>query len=478
MGITKLMHMKESPKCAYEHLHNGIKYILNEEKTCNGIWVGGNAGGQPQEILENFLETKKKFGKMDGRQGYHFVISFKPGEVDEQKAYDIVKDFCENYLGDHYDYVFAIHNDKAHMHGHIIFNSVSREDGYKYHYENGDWKKYIQPVTDRVCKKHGVSPLEFDEQQPVGESYISYFSKQNGRLNYGNIIRADIDFAIQNAKNMDDFFDRIQMLGYGVRIGHSSIYGDYFSLKMPGLNADGKEHAARKNHRLGKGYSWDEIQQRIKHKHGPRTYEDVMQKLNDIVPSHLRAMVTMKGRSQVGHRLYQAVNYYQLPNPYAVPAGRVRKDMLQINKLIRNCQYLETHQINSKAQLAHRGKQLETEIAELKLEQRSLYRVKDLEADIDSEQKEILKRCRWLNKELQSPWTLDDKSYEDMEDELRQLQEQIPLNIIENNERLQELNRRMKDLRNEKRMVDQLLIDEERSEPEKPVMAVTTGNGL
>lgn len=72
---------------------------------------------------------------MHGRQGYHFVISFEPGETDADEAYKITKEFAKKYLGENYDYVFATHTDKNHIHSHLIFNSVSRTDGYKYRYE-------------------------------------------------------------------------------------------------------------------------------------------------------------------------------------------------------------------------------------------------------------------------------------------------------------------------------------------------------
>ena len=126
MAVTKLMHLKQGKKSMAAHLQNCICYILNPAKTGNGLWVGGNAGTKANEVFRTMVDTKRYWDKMDKRQGYHFVISFKPGETDEATAYQAVRDFCEEYLEDNYDYVFAIHNDKEHMHGHIVFNSVSR----------------------------------------------------------------------------------------------------------------------------------------------------------------------------------------------------------------------------------------------------------------------------------------------------------------------------------------------------------------
>ena len=111
----------------HRHLANAVKYILdeknNEAKTCDGLYVGGNAGYDSEDIIKTFLDTKELYGKLHGRQGYHFVISFEPGETDADEAYTITKEFAKKYLGENYDYVFATHTDKNHIHSHLIFNT-------------------------------------------------------------------------------------------------------------------------------------------------------------------------------------------------------------------------------------------------------------------------------------------------------------------------------------------------------------------
>ena len=74
----------------HRHLANAVQYILdeknNEAKTCDGLYVGGNAGYDSEDIIKTFLNTKELYGKLHGRQGYHFVISFEPGETDADEA--------------------------------------------------------------------------------------------------------------------------------------------------------------------------------------------------------------------------------------------------------------------------------------------------------------------------------------------------------------------------------------------------------
>lgn len=72
---------------------------------------------------------------------------------------EVIKEFCEEYLGDDFDYVFSIHNDQKHMHGHIVFNSVNRMSGYKYRYENGDCSHFLPPASLRHLSGHWKSLL-------------------------------------------------------------------------------------------------------------------------------------------------------------------------------------------------------------------------------------------------------------------------------------------------------------------------------
>ena len=51
-------------------------------------------------------ETKRNFGKIDKRQGYHIIISFKENEVNPETAFEITQKFVEEYLAKSYEAVF------------------------------------------------------------------------------------------------------------------------------------------------------------------------------------------------------------------------------------------------------------------------------------------------------------------------------------------------------------------------------------
>lgn len=68
--------------------------------------------------------------------------------------------------------VYVVHDNTAHVHSHIVFNSVSFVDGKKYRYEKGDWAKYIQPITNKLCQEYGLSIIDVDDgNKEKGKQY-------------------------------------------------------------------------------------------------------------------------------------------------------------------------------------------------------------------------------------------------------------------------------------------------------------------
>lgn len=463
MVITKLMHMKESPGCPYNHLRSAIYYILdvkhNGKKTGYGALVGGNSGTDHKEILENFLETKRAFGKTDGRQGYHFVISFAKGEADEMTAYDVIREFCEEYLGDRYDYVFAVHIDKAHMHGHVIFNSVSRVDGYKYHYQKGDWEREIQPVTDRICVEHQLSPLTFEDER-VGVSYASWAAEKKGDYNWSHIIRADIDYAVWHSKTFEEFQEIMEQMNYTLRFGHSKkLDKDYITYTF--TSEDGKQHRRRSYH-FPAGYSREEIMQRIVTKEGSKSYEEIMRQLEKQTAGYLRSGVLKSMRTYT--RLYQAVSYYKLPNPFAVPAHRVRKDMIRIDKLLEECRYLKDNKVKSRASLEQRQQWITKKLEQLLAERRKLYAIHN---QMGEEQLAAMEQYHELQKKMLLAKQEGSSRFEEIDDRIADMEKIYPHDLLEGKGRIEAYGKEIAGLRKELRLLKRIL-DTEKGQ-EQPV---------
>ncbi len=383
MAITKLGHMKESSRGnPGRHLQNAIEYIMNPEKTEHRLLVGGNSGSAPAEVYQTFLDTKMDYGKLYGRQGYHFVISFKPGEVSLEQLHELTQRWCNTYLGDDYDYVYALHNDQAHLHSHIIFNSVSRTTGYKYRYENGDWEKNIQPVTDQLCQELNLPMLAYEKENPKGKHYAEHSAEKKGKATDKDVLLADIDAAINKALDYADFLENMKDMGYGITEGYSKKMQRAFLY----FKSDEMKYA-RKSYRLGMGYDLQDIKGRIEKRHMEPMHQE---KRNNSAPKvksmqdfssgisipqdsrHSgRTIHYMKG-IQVWYvrRTYLAAH---IRNPYAVRDRQYRKDIRRVEQLAENCRFLMRNQITNR-------RELEESLSGMKKVQKEMYQNQDIQA--------------------------------------------------------------------------------------------------
>lgn len=370
MATTILKNLKEAKnRKPSQHLQNAINYILNPDKTENGLWVGSNCGITSQEIYDAMMSTKNEFNKTWGRQGYHYVISFKPGEADERTCYNVGKEFCEKYLGEGFEYVYAVHNDHAHMHCHIVFNSVGRYDGSKYRYVNGDWEKYIQPVTDEISEKYGLSRLEYDKSNKrVGRSYAEHKALKADKFTWKSIIRLDIDMAISNASNIEEFYSEMKRMGYKIRIGHSEKHGEYAAYSHPAMkNVNGRtSKAARRDYILGEEYTIAGIKKRIADKKITNYYVAadtvyVKEQLNTI--SEHKNMSRFEVCAVVRYQHARQYHYFDMQLKDQI---QVRKDLLEIDKLRDECNYILDNNITDPDIARQRMKDVRQEIRKVK----------------------------------------------------------------------------------------------------------------
>ena len=212
MAITKILNIKESEgRNPASHLKNALEYIQNPDKTEECILVGG-INCLPDTAFEQMEETKNIFHKTGKRQGYHVIISFSPEEkVTAEQAMYVLEHFAKDELGDDYEAVYAVHTDREHMHGHLIWNSVSMTTGKKYNSPKGNWKNHLQPITNKYCDELGLSimPAEYS-RNPKNISR----DKWEKEMSMKEIILRDAKMCAYAAGNVEHFKYLMKRLGY------------------------------------------------------------------------------------------------------------------------------------------------------------------------------------------------------------------------------------------------------------------------
>ena len=212
MAITKILNIQESEgRNPASHLKNALEYIQNPGKTEECILVGG-INCLPDTAFEQMEETKNIFHKTGKRQGYHVIISFSPEEkVTAEQAMYVLEHFAKDVLGDDYEAAYAVHTDRKHMHGHLIWNSVSLTTGKKYNSPKSNWKNHLQPITNKYCDELGLSimPAEYS-RNPKNISR----DKWEREMSMKEIILRDAKMCAYAAGNVEHFKYLMKRLGY------------------------------------------------------------------------------------------------------------------------------------------------------------------------------------------------------------------------------------------------------------------------
>ena len=212
MAITKILNIQESEgRNPTTHLKNALEYIQNPDKTEECVLVG-SINCLPDTAFEQMEETKNIFHKTGKRQGYHVIISFSPEEkVTAEQAMYVLEHFAKDVLGDDYEAVYAVHTDREHMHGHLIWNSVSMTIGKKYNSPKGNWRNHLQPITNKYCDELGLSimPAEYS-RNPKNISR----DKWEKEMSMKEIILRDAKMCAYAAGNVEHFKYLMKRLGY------------------------------------------------------------------------------------------------------------------------------------------------------------------------------------------------------------------------------------------------------------------------
>lgn len=212
MAITKILNIQESDgRNPASHLKNALEYIQNPDKTEECVLVG-SINCLPDTAFEQMEETKNIFHKTGKRQGYHVIISFSPEEkVTAEQAMYVLEHFAKDVLGNDYEAVYAVHTDREHMHGHLIWNSVSMTTGKKYNSPKGNWKNHLQPITNKYCDELGLSimPAEYS-RNPKNISR----DKWEKEMSMKDIILRDAKMCAYASGNVEHFKYLMKRLGY------------------------------------------------------------------------------------------------------------------------------------------------------------------------------------------------------------------------------------------------------------------------
>ena len=369
-------------------LDRAVKYVMNKEKTTavslqDALDYAANRDKTEQSCFESsyactletafadMRQTKEQWHKPGGVQGYHLVQSFAAGEVTPELAHQIAKELADRVLGGQYEYVIGTHLNTGHIHSHIVWNSVSRIDGKKYHSNGKSYVTEIRAASDELCRKYKLSVIDTETSHHVAKPYAEWLAEKNGQPTWRTAIRQDVDDAIQQSLTWRQFLSVLERKGYEVRMGR----------KYPVLRPPGKERFVRFK-TLGKRYTPEAIQTRILYPQFNRCFVE-----NSPCVQYGRLHGGKPRRKLTGLRALYYRYLYELgalPRKPSRPSYAVRQDAYKLDQRIRQMEFLSRNNIDTLTQLETHRQALQTEIRQLLTKRKQLPKTDDVQSQHES----------------------------------------------------------------------------------------------
>ena len=370
-------------------LDRAVKYVMNKEKTTavslrDALDYAANRDKTEQSCFESsyactletafadMRQTKERWHKSGGVQGYHLVQSFAAREVTPELAHQIAKELADRMLGGRYEYVIGTHLNTGHIHSHIVWNSVSCVDSKKYRSNDKNYVTEIRAASDELCRKYKLSIIDTENSHHVAKPYAEWMAEKNGQPTWRTAIRQDVDEAIQQSLTWRQFLGALEHKGYEVRMGR----------KYPVLRPPGKERFVRFK-TLGKRYTPEVIQNRLLYPQFDRCFVE-----NSPHVQYSRLHSGKKPRRKLtGLRALYYRYLYELgalPRKPRRPSYAVRQDAYKLNQRIRQMEFLSKHNIDTLEQLETHRKALQTEIGQLQTKRKQLPKTDDVQSQHES----------------------------------------------------------------------------------------------
>lgn len=217
-------------KTISQSLKARIDYVKNPEKTNGGELITAYACS-PETADAEFLLARNEYLATTGRTHRNEVIayqlrqSFKPGEVTPEEANQIGYELASQFLRGDHAFIVATHNDRRHIHNHIVFCATTLDCTHKFRnvYRSD---RLLAKLSDQICAEHNLSVINEPNSQskPYDQELMT-----KGEISSRNILRMSIDAALRmQPEGFDALIQLLEDAGCWIKRGAQ------ISIKPPG----------------------------------------------------------------------------------------------------------------------------------------------------------------------------------------------------------------------------------------------------
>lgn len=213
---------------------NVINYAAKDSKKekNESLFYGVNCADNPVIAAYQMQKTKELYGKTDGRQYKHYVLSFAPGEISVEKAKTYANELADKCFGERYEVAVGVHiNSKGgKIHAHFVVNSVSFLDGKKLHFSKSDLENF-KKINDNIAKKYNLKIIDRTKDAVKARGRPQMYSQAeyrqfNAKTKDSWIAQCAVAVhqTIKNKpKNFADFAEQMQAKGWRAQVRGKNI---------------------------------------------------------------------------------------------------------------------------------------------------------------------------------------------------------------------------------------------------------------
>ena len=240
-------------KTTAQTFSDSLHYITNPAKTRNGELIS-TYGCDPRTSHQEFHLTKQDYDKSIGVAAnkkdvllYHMRISFKPGEITPEDATKLCHEMALRWTKGKHQFVVATHDDKNHIHCHIMYNAVNIEADRKY---KNFWfsSRALRRMSDIMCLENGLSVIE--NPKSSRGSYGDWLGSKKEPSSRELLEQLIDKILAQKPTSFDDFIKMLEIEGCEFKRSRRSV-------RLP------KTKGFLRLNGLGDDYTEDAIKERI-----------------------------------------------------------------------------------------------------------------------------------------------------------------------------------------------------------------------
>ena len=245
------------------------EYVVRDEKVKSRHFCGINCDDNPESAFDDFVTTKIEFNKYNpdderSREFKHYSISFDPKESKVLGA-EAINKMCKEIVEripefKNFQISIATHEDKNHIHSHIIVNSVNMLDGHKIQLSK-DFLTKFQYICNEYTKEQGLNTHKLPNELRINDKNVSYnrvdySAHLKGKISKTEQFARKIENIIKNTKNRYELFKAMKDNNLTMKWNDDKNYSEKLNIGKITIidNITGEKHRLE---RLYKTYNID-----------------------------------------------------------------------------------------------------------------------------------------------------------------------------------------------------------------------------